>query len=570
MNLGGRLPTTALLSLSGLALLLLNSHGIHANESKPIVLDRSFSLQKASHINRRLQGWQTGTNGENSRVDDYEDENLWVGQSDFEGLFEEEGVIGYHNYITSDYEDSANTYSNEVTRDALESSYYEDFRKEGIHEGVSSQKARDFSNTNSAIHHSTFGQKNSAPGVFVDGKIEPNTLSDDSSIDPRGFDLPSFEETPMPKKMSFPEWRKKNLQGILKQGHTEELTSSLFLVPEAKPLKGKNYVASCLVVRDDHDGIIEWINHHLSLGIRPIYVYDHLSLPPLDSFLKSFIVDGTVLYERLTLPVSTDVSPQLYAYDKCLSDHGHKHMWLAFLDVDEFIIFRDGHPIQNLPAFLVEYESFSSLALHWILFGSSEHETRPTKSVLRSYMKCLPLKHAQHLFVKSIVNTKCTVGTADSPHSFKHNCSAPAVRTDLSPINGATANGLPVHDKLVIHHYATKSVEDFEMKVLKGSGMRRQRGWEYFFFVDGWSTEFNFDGIKVWNSDLLSKTRALDPETLNLQIEGYSKEVLEDFWGNSQTTKEDVLDYFENDQDYTFAIEQNRESIDDDADEGEW
>ena len=108
MSLGGRLSTIALLSLSSLALLLLNLHGIHADESKPIVLDKSFSLQKALHINRRLQGWQTGSNGENSRVDDYEDENLWVGQSDFEGLFEEEGVIGYHNFITSDYEDSVN------------------------------------------------------------------------------------------------------------------------------------------------------------------------------------------------------------------------------------------------------------------------------------------------------------------------------------------------------------------------------------------------------------------------------------------------------------------------------
>ena len=87
----------------------------------------------------------------------------------------------------------------------------------------------------------------------------------------------------------------------------------------------------------------------------------------------------------------------------------------------------------------------------------------------------MPLKHTQHLFVKSIVNTRCTVGPSDSPHSFAHNCSAPVVRTDFTPIHGATANDAPVHDKLVLHHYATKSLEDFELKMLKGSGMRRQR-----------------------------------------------------------------------------------------------
>jgi len=226
-------------------------------------------------------------------------------------------------------------------------------------------------------------------------------------------------------------------------------------------------------------------------------------------------------------------------------------------------------PVQSLPAFLLDYEKFSALAVHWILFGSSGHEVKPSRNVLRSYIRCMPLKHTQHLFVKSIVNTRCTVGTTDSPHSFKHNCSSPSVRTNNMPIHGATAVDFPVHESLVIHHYATKSLEDFELKVLKGSGMRRQRGWDYFYFVDGWSTDFNFDGLKIWNSDLITKSRALDPGTLSQQLAGYSTETLEDFWGNSQFTKDEVIDYLES-YDESKVTEDHAEELSYDAEEGEW
>ena len=190
----------------------------------------------------------------------------------------------------------------------------------------------------------------------------------------------------------------------------------------------------------------------------------------------------------------------------------------------------------------------------------------------------MPLKHTQHLFVKSIVNTRCTTHTTDSPHSFVHNCSAPAVRTDGSPIYGATASDAPVHDTLVIHHYATKSLEDFELKVMKGSGMRRGRSWDYFYFVDGWSTDFNFEGLKIWNSDVVTRTRSLDPQMIQQQLAGYSQEALEDFWGNSQVTEDEVRDIVNGDLSWGDAgVETEVDQMDldapfvsDDADEGEW
>lgn len=55
------------------------------------------------------------------------------------------------------------------------------------------------------------------------------------------------------------------------------------------------------------------------------------------------------------------------------------------------------------------------------------------------------------------VERSCTTG-AWGPHAFHHNCSRPVVRTNLEPIEGPRAER-PVFDRLVLHHYATKSLE---------------------------------------------------------------------------------------------------------------
>lgn len=99
---------------------------------------------------------------------------------------------------------------------------------------------------------------------------------------------------------------------------------------------------------------------------------------------------------------------------------------------------------------------------------------RPASGVLRSFVKCLPLRHAQHQLVKTIVRLDCTAA-AWSPHAFHHNCSGQSVaRTDGSPIEGPRAEE-PTHVDLALHHYATKSRRDFEQKMVRGSGMKRQR-----------------------------------------------------------------------------------------------
>lgn len=53
----------------------------------------------------------------------------------------------------------------------------------------------------------------------------------------------------------------------------------------------------------------------------------------------------------------------------------------------------------------VYYALRAGVAVHWLIFGSSGHASRPPGGVLRSYHRCLQLWHAQHCLVKTIVRT---------------------------------------------------------------------------------------------------------------------------------------------------------------------
>ena len=291
------------------------------------------------------------------------------------------------------------------------------------------------------------------------------------------------------------------------------------------------YLAMCVVARDAHDDLVEWVHHHFKLGFSKIYLYDDNSDPPLARVVKPWIESGRIEYTLFSEFTHPSNKPQLYGYDRCLQEHAQKHSFMAFFDIDEYLMFQQGPPIQHLPTFLKKFEQYSALAVHWRLFGSYGREYRPDRGTLRSYPRCLPTNHTQHLFVKTIANTKCTAATTDTPHSFRHNCSRPAVRTNFAPVSGQSADDLPVHDVLALHHYATRSAEEFEIKMARGSGMKRQRGWEYFVYMENWSTEFCLEGLQVWDDNVVSLPRTLDPGTVQEQLDIYAKEDHDDvFW----------------------------------------
>ena len=158
--------------------------------------------------------------------------------------------------------------------------------------------------------------------------------------------------------------------------------------------------AVCLVVRNQHADIREWLEHHIALGVGRFYVFDNNSTRPMLDTVLDLVQAGTVDYQYLTgyqhhsnrraLPAGLlrdahshprlccgrapqsgcegrprlNRRTQLYVYDTCIQQYRARHHWMAFIDADEFFVLRDAH-VPDLPALLAEYEHFGALAVNW-------------------------------------------------------------------------------------------------------------------------------------------------------------------------------------------------------------
>ena len=68
-----------------------------------------------------------------------------------------------------------------------------------------------------------------------------------------------------------------------------------------------------------------------------VYLYENSDPPPahVSEQLIDFVASGFVTFEAVGKPAS-----QLFIYHACATQHRHKQNWLAFLDIDEFIVLR--------------------------------------------------------------------------------------------------------------------------------------------------------------------------------------------------------------------------------------
>eukprot|EP01026_Neomeris_dumetosa_P043895 TRINITY_DN3685_c0_g1_i5.p1 TRINITY_DN3685_c0_g1~~TRINITY_DN3685_c0_g1_i5.p1 ORF type:complete len:771 (-),score=51.98 TRINITY_DN3685_c0_g1_i5:317-2455(-) len=259
-------------------------------------------------------------------------------------------------------------------------------------------------------------------------------------------------------------------------------------------------VAICVLVKDEHLDILEWIEYHQYIGIGKIYIYDNNSKPPMINMLRGLLEQGIVEYQYINDTYMVDDyflyskmkqfqrlnhvnrtkelmnSLQVWSLTNCVRTYHKRHKWIALIDVDEFFIFENSDPVQNrpnLPRFLDSYTNYGGLLVYRKSIGSSGHVDRPDQGVLASYTSC-PGSIAAELrqaYPKVILNTNYFLTTGQCRI---HECSSTKrmvnTRKKEQKIRWFLdyTNELPTWHKLYIHHYAIKSLEDFHKKQDRG------------------------------------------------------------------------------------------------------
>ncbi len=212
----------------------------------------------------------------------------------------------------------------------------------------------------------------------------------------------------------------------------------------------------CSVFRNEAPYLKEWIDFHLQQGVSHFYLYNNKSTDEWE-----FILD----YDCVTVydwphdpPCQQTAFSDFINKSRTLDD-----IWIAFIDVDEFLFAPDG---KQLPQLLLNYERFPAVAVNWLCFGNNGHAKKPNGSVLDSYTLRTDTNNAVNKHVKCIVRASQTVGPGGTAHVFKY-ISGYAVNANGERVNGPFSRHVR-HDILRINHYLTKSSEEAAIRSRKG------------------------------------------------------------------------------------------------------
>lgn len=247
-------------------------------------------------------------------------------------------------------------------------------------------------------------------------------------------------------------------------------------------MRKKCKLSICAIMKNEGLYLVEWLEFHKLVGVERFYLYDNDSTDNTKDILNSYIDSGEVIY--CYWPQRPG---QIPAYSHCLENHKQESEWMAFVDLDEFLFPTKGDDIKEI---LDKFIDVPALAVNWLLFGTSNHETKPEGLQIENFTKRSKNSHGPNKTVKCIVHPEQTVKPVN-PHYFIYLNNSLAVTENKQPVKGAFS---PKHsiNRLRINHYHTRSKEESRAKMMRGRATKNEkRDWSHFE-----SKEFIFNQVE--------------------------------------------------------------------------
>lgn len=133
-------------------------------------------------------------------------------------------------------------------------------------------------------------------------------------------------------------------------------------------------------MRNEAPYLPEWIQWHRHAGVSRFFLYDNESGDDTVRVAEAQGEDVEVL--DWSQQPAKGHSPQMLAYEHCLSAQAHAHEveWLVIVDVDEFVWHPDGRAIPEV----LHGVQQDHVWMPWLMFGWGSHLMRQ-RSTLQAY-----------------------------------------------------------------------------------------------------------------------------------------------------------------------------------------
>lgn len=116
--------------------------------------------------------------------------------------------------------------------------------------------------------------------------------------------------------------------------------------------------AICVLAKDEDQYIEEWLEYHFKLGIDDIFVIQHDNWHYAGRHFSGLHLSSVCHNTR-----------QEEALNECLFRIKDDFDWILFIDVDEFIVLKNGD--NDIKTFLSRYDDYSGVCFNWRLYGDS-------------------------------------------------------------------------------------------------------------------------------------------------------------------------------------------------------
>ena len=251
---------------------------------------------------------------------------------------------------------------------------------------------------------------------------------------------------------------------------------ALYRKNKENKIKFENELSIVAIAKNEGLYIKEWIEFHKLVGVSKFYIYDNESSDSLKNILKNYIANGEVIYTYFP-----GKSMQLPAYNDAITRYMHKSRYMAFIDLDEFLMPSEyGKLLPDIINDIVNQSIHAAgVGVTWRVFGSSGYEKKPDGLVTECYMKRGVDNCWQNYHIKTVCNPRL-VKYYVSPHF-------PLYKLGLWNIN---ENGRRLrawfslgqcYNKIKINHYFCKSKEEALMKWNRGLADRNEKyDWKKF------------------------------------------------------------------------------------------
>jgi hypothetical protein len=228
-------------------------------------------------------------------------------------------------------------------------------------------------------------------------------------------------------------------------------------------------LAVCAIFRNEGPFLLEWIAYHRAIGFDFFVLYDNDSNDG-----GADIIRASPLAPHCAVIPWPHRPGQLAAYRDFIQNYSRNFEWVAFIDLDEFLLPLTGEAI---PSLLQKWRDFSAVLVSWRIFGPAGWDEPPEGLLIENYdlrsPDDLPVNH----HIKSIVQCADLLDVTPNPHEFV--VKGAVCNTVGRAVSNIAIQPVPCHETLVLNHYITRSRRDWMAKIRRGSAMFANVGLAY-------------------------------------------------------------------------------------------